>query len=400
MNAVLSHAVQTVSQAATIQPWKIDTTRGSHNGVLNSQWSRRADDERFLSLDALDAFCTRLADESFAITADVRDVRVNASPQDPMRLTLDVDGHEDVKMTAHTFNQVCALTGTPASYMRKLPAYLAGINLQHGITSYDAELVKPYIHCTDDGHKTLRAVTSPSYGRILDRDLVRAVKRVTAGTDWKVPGCINWGNMTYDPHTPVTTQSTTLYASDRDVFIFLVDDLHPIEIGKLANGDPDMVFRMFYAGNSEVGESTLFGGSGYLRGICQNRNLWGVEGFKEFRIKHTSGAPQRFAIEAARKMREMVQAEPLRVVEGVKAAKSAIVASNDEVATVFLKQRKFSDKQARTILDTVMSEEGHPARSVWDIVQGITAVARTIPNANDRMDMEKRAGALLDAVKV
>ena len=398
MTTVLSHAVQTVTQAPNVTPWKIDVSRGAVNGVLNSQWSCRADDERFLSLDALDRFCTDLAEHSAATTVDVRDVRVNASPDDPQRLTLDIEDDRNIQMTAHSFNQVCAMTGTPASYMRKLPAYLAGINLQHGIANYSGELVKAYAHSSTNG-TTVRALTSPSYGRILDRDLVRAVKRATADTDWKVPGCIDWGTMTYDPNSPITVQSTTLYASDRDVFIFLVDDLHPIEVGKLANGDPDLMFRMFYAGNSEVGCSTLFGGSGYLRGVCQNRNLWGVEGFKEFRIKHTSGAPHRFAMEAARKLREMVHAEPLRVVDGVKAAKAAIVAIDDEEASTFLRQRKFSERQARTILDTVMNEEGKPARSVWDIVQGITAVARTVPNADDRMDMEKRAGALLDAVK-
>jgi hypothetical protein len=41
--------------------------------------------------------------------------------------------------------------------------------------------------------------------------------------------------------------TTTLYASDRDVFLFLVDDTHPIEAGRLPNGDPDLYFRGFCA---------------------------------------------------------------------------------------------------------------------------------------------------------
>ena len=39
--------------------------------------------------------------------------------------------------------------------------------------------------------------------------------------------------------------TTTLYASDRDVFLFLVDDTHPIEAGRLPNGEPDLYFRGF-----------------------------------------------------------------------------------------------------------------------------------------------------------
>jgi len=58
--------------------------------------------------------------------------------------------------------------------------------------------------------------------------------------------------MTHNPFVEVTKDTTTLYASDRDVFLFLVDDTHPIEAGKLPNGDPDLYFRGFYCWNSEV----------------------------------------------------------------------------------------------------------------------------------------------------
>ena len=44
----------------------------------------------------------------------------------------------------------------------------------------------------------------------------------------------------------------SVYASDRDVFVFLVDDLNPIEAGRLPDGSPDVFFRGFYAWNSEV----------------------------------------------------------------------------------------------------------------------------------------------------
>ncbi len=63
--------------------------------------------------------------------------------------------------------------------------------------------------------------------------------------------------MTHNPFVEVTKDTTTLYASDRDVFLFLVDDAHPIEAGRLPNGDPDLFFRGFYAWNSEVGSKTL-----------------------------------------------------------------------------------------------------------------------------------------------
>lgn len=78
----------------------------------------------------------------------------------------------------------------------------------------------------------------------------------------------------YNPRVDVTQNTTTLYASDRDVFLFLVDDLNPIEAGRLPDGSPDLYFRGFYCWNSEVGAKTLGMASFYLRAACQNRNLW------------------------------------------------------------------------------------------------------------------------------
>ena len=46
------------------------------------------------------------------------------------------------------------------------------------------------------------------------------------------------GMAVYDPEVPVTKDTTTLFASDRDIFVFLVDDRNPIEVGKLPNGEP------------------------------------------------------------------------------------------------------------------------------------------------------------------
>jgi hypothetical protein len=79
----------------------------------------------------------------------------------------------------------------------------------------------------------------------------------TSDTRWKVPGVLDWSTGIYNPRVDVTRDTTTLYASDRDVFLFLVDDLNPIEAGRLPDGSPDLYFRGFYCWNSEVGAKTL-----------------------------------------------------------------------------------------------------------------------------------------------
>jgi len=199
--------------------------------------------------------------------------------------------------THWSFGQLASLVGAPATYLRQLPAPLAAINLQYELTSHRAELIKTLE--VEDGRVELRAVTGPDYGRIYDHELVTAVQRIagngTGDTRWKVPGVLDWSTAIYNPHVDITRNTTTLYASDRDVFLFLVDDLNPIEAGRLPDGSSDLYFRGFYCWNSEVGAKTLGIASFYLRAVCQNRNLWGVEDFEEITIRHSKFAASRFA---------------------------------------------------------------------------------------------------------
>jgi hypothetical protein len=50
-----------------------------------------------------------------------------------------------------------------------------------------------------------------------------------------------------------------------------------------------------------VGAKTLGMASFYLRAVCQNRNLWGVEDFEEISIRHSKYAANRFAHEPRRR---------------------------------------------------------------------------------------------------
>jgi hypothetical protein len=273
---------------------------------------------------------------------------------------------EPVAPTHWSFGQLAGLIGAPAGYLRQLPAALAGINLQYGLTSHRAEQVKSLE--TDTGRLELRAVTGPEYGRIYDRELVSAVLNIagngTGDTRWKVPGVLDWSTGRHNPFVEVTRDSTTLYASDRDVFLFLVDDTHPIEAGRLPDGSPDLYFRGFYSWNSEVGSKTLGIASFYLRAVCQNRNLWGAEDFEEITIRHSKYAASRFAHEAAPALENFANSSPAPFVAGIKAARECIVARTDDDRTEFLRKRGFSRSETTRIIETVLREEGRPAESL------------------------------------
>jgi len=304
--------------------YRVDISRGRNIGRVSSEWFSRPDDERFLSLTDLYDVVRARADRATTRVVDSKAIRVEARSDSPERLSLMVpDEERPVAPTNWAFGQLCSLVGAPASYLRELPAALAGINLQHGLVAHRGEQVK--LLQTDDGRTELRAATGPEYGRIWDYELVEAVMKIAGDgigqTRWKVPGVLDWSSMHYNPYVDVTRDTTTLYASDRDVFIFLVDDTHPIEAGKLPNGDPDLYFRGFYCWNSEVGAKTLGMATFYLRAVCMNRNLWGVENFEEVKIRHSKFAANRFAHEAAPALEHFADSSPMPFLSGIKTAR-------------------------------------------------------------------------------
>jgi hypothetical protein len=387
--------------AAPGAPYRVDISRGENVSRVSSEWFARPADERFLSLGALYASVLARAETASTRIVESRSIEVRAEPGNADRLTLLAPGSAGpVAPTNWSFSQLCSLVGAPGAYLRGLPATLAGINLQHGLLQHRGEHIK--LLETTDGRTELRAVTGPDYGRIWDHELVAAVMAIagdgTGDTRWKVPGVLDWSTMTYNPHVDVAADTTTLYASDRDVFLFLVDDTHPIEAGKLPSGDPDLYFRGFYCWNSEVGSKTLGIATFYLRAVCMNRNLWGVENFQEISIRHSKFAPSRFTEQAAPALAHFANSSARGFVEGMQTARARIVARTDEERTSFLRGRGFSKTDTGRIIASVVEEEGHPATSLYDFVQGITAVARSKPHQDDRLDYESKARRLLERV--
>lgn len=390
------------AQRDTSGGYRVDVGRGQRIGRVSSEWFSRPADERYLSLSELARAVRDRADRSRTRVVESALIRVEATRDDPERLALMLPGADTPIAPTHwSFGQLASQVGAPAAYLRQLPAALAGINLQYGLTAHRAEQIKTLE--TDNGRIELRAVTGPDYGRIYDHELVEAVQRIagngTGDTRWKVPGVLDWSTDIYNPRVDITEDTTTLYASDRDVFLFLVDDLNPIEAGRLPDGSPDLYFRGFYCWNSEVGAKTLGMASFYLRAVCQNRNLWGVEDFEEITIRHSKYAASRFAHEAAPALTRFAESSPAPFVNGIKAAREKIVARSDDDRTEFLRRRGFSKAETAKIIETVLAEEGRKPESVFDFVQGITAVARDKTYQDARLDLEGRAKKLLDRAR-
>lgn len=390
------NAIVTAENTAVTSAFKVDTSRGSLDGAVSSQWFSRPDDQRFLDLTSLRDYVYARSEPAVQTIVDVKDIRVKASMSDAEKMSLEFHGME-VAPTHWSFGQLSSLAGAPAGYLRKLPSTIAGINLQYGLQNLRSENTKMYYT-----ENQLLAATGVEYGRVKDIELVDAVRKIagngTGDTRWKVPGQLDWATSMYNPFVDPSLDTTTLYASDRDVFIFLVDDTHPIEIGKLKNGDPDLVFRGFYVWNSEFGSKSLGISTFLLRGVCANRNIWGQTDKHSMSIRHSKHAPTRFVQEVQPALVEYSNQSSLGIVTSIQQAKQTVVAKDDEERSTFLRKLGFSAKQATSIINTVLEEEDTKPASIWDFVNGITATARSIRHTDDRLEMEKIAGKLMDKV--
>jgi hypothetical protein len=397
-----THVAQLKAQPAKA-PFKVGNfERGQNRREVSRQWISRAPDERFLSLTALREAVAARAENSREVTIDTRKIEFIAPDpktiEQTHELSIALPNGEIVSPNHWAFGQLCGLAKAPASYLRTKPSQLVADCLQHDLRyNRSGESLKAYASADE-----MLAVTGPDYGRIYDREVVEAVQQIagngTGDFSWKIPGVLDWSSMTYDPEAPVTVDSATLYASDRDVFIFLVDDRNPIEVGKLQDGNPDLMFRGFYVSNSEVGAGSLRLAAFYLRAVCMNRNLWGVEDFQELTMRHSKHAPARF-IEAARPaLNSFANGSSKALIEGVQKAKAAKLADDQDEAIAFLQARNLSRKRALEVLEQGEREEGRPVRSAWDMAQALTAHARSEPNTDSRMEQETIARRILDKV--
>ena len=144
-----------------------------------------------------------------------------------------------------------------------------------------------------------------------------------------------------------------------------------------------------------MGAKTLGIASFFLRTFCQNRNLWGVEDFQEITIRHSKYAASRFAHEAAPALTRFAESSPAPFIEGIRAAREKVVARTDDDRQDFLRKCGFSRAESARIVETVLAEEGRPPESVFDFVQGITAVARGKAHQDARLAMEGRTKVLM-----
>ena len=363
--------------------------------AASRQWATRPEDQRFTSLPEMLDFSLgqREVSRSTAISSRRIEARPTVDDNDRMTGLVVVGPDEAPAVPTHwAFGQLAARAEAPSGYLRKLPSDLAADCINHGLRSRKIEDIGALLR---GGHNLaeLAAVTGPNYGRVWNSDVITAIMdRFGDGAsgDFTVPG--EFGTAL----DSVTKDNTTLFASDRDMFVFLADEKNRIEVPNRRNGQPGSLARGFFVWNSEVGSTTLGIATFLFDYVCCNRIVWGAQGVQEIRIRHTASAPDRFIEEVAPAIEAYRESTAVGVQDALLAAQAKRIGDEAEVAEFLHKRHRFSRTQADAINLAHIAEEGRPIETLWDAVTGITAYAKRVQHQDQRVEIERAAGRVLN----
>ncbi len=345
----------------------------------HKQWVKRPPDERFKSLTEILEFTGRRKRNALEETYSLRELRLHATHGGGMFL----NGHvPHSALTNWSFSQLCQTVKAPAGYLRTLSAGMAVQCLDYGMAKAGGE-AKLLLRKNDKADpeetafgNTVSAFTSPTYGRIWDHDVVSELLEAVRDTNW---------------HPPESKSgSAGLYASDRDMFVFLINDEHPVEVGNARLG------KGFFLWNSETGSAT-FGLTTFLYNfVCGNHIVWGAEEVRELRIVHRNRALSRFYSDAIPVLNRFLENRNLddRIKKAVSKAMADRIGESLEVATKALKSLPLTRNEIASAWNTGLAD-GEDVTTRWGLTQGLTAFARNQPFADRRVNLERRAALLL-----
>ncbi len=347
------------------------------------QWANRPADQRFKTLSDLRHAVHERRTASRSVDLDINTIHAESRNN-----TIVLNSAISACEPSHwAFGQFSAMIGAPAHYLRKLPSDLAVACINDGIKKCPREASKFMTVVDRDGLRpnTLQAVTSPTYGRIWDADCVDAVQRIVDRTNGKFHN-----PLAYDRNTGAPVPSG-LYASDRDVFMFMIDGGSRLEVGPRAK-----LNRGFFVWNSETGSKT-FGLMTFLfNEVCGNHIVWGAQNINKLVIRHSKNGPTRFDSDAAPMLQQYAEASIANDEATIKRAMERLLPKGDELETLVAPFR-FTKFELREAMNAAIKEEGE-CRTLWDLVQGFTAYAREFDYVDTRIELEKRAGQLLNLV--
>jgi hypothetical protein len=344
------------------------------------QWAERPADERFSDLPTLYSATKKYASQAGTKEIPYSDVRVQAVDDD-----VQLVGRANVPatFTNWAFGQLCRMVQAPAEYLQRIPATLAAQNLNYGLANKPPEGKGQLLFHTNGG-LLLRAFTSDKYTRIWNYEVADRMLTL-ADKGWQ-------------PARPDFNSSPddfpALYASDHDMFAFLCNSNITIS----EPGNPDSLKRGVIVENSEVGAAALKLTRFLYRAMCGNHIIWGATQVTDISIRHVGEAREKWglwATEIRRYAEESASDEEAKI---ARAKSRMIAATKEEVLDKLfgLRSLNLTHKVIEAGYDAVLPAQDGDPRTPWGITQGITRHSQTIPFTDQRNNIDRAAGKILE----
>jgi len=350
-----------------------------------NQWASRPKDERYGSL-------ADLHQAVVGYRAQAREARevpwtsLRAEARDGDIVVVGKQG-TPATMTNWSFGQLSKAAGAPPSYLEGLSAELAVENLNYGLAGIGGQrTTKLLLHTgAEDGSEfKVRAFTGKDYARIWNSDITSRLIRLTEQ------------NPQWQPAPAAFDGSRGLYASDHDMFAFMVDSNRRI-FEKAPGGG---LGRGFFVSNSEVGAKSFWVLTFLYEYCCGNHRVWGAQGVRELRIRHAGNADERAFAELEVELKNYADSSAQDDEAKVQQARRTVLGRDkDEVLDkIFglrvpvLSRKLIGEGYDRAELHS--DWYGDP-KTVWGLAGGLTEVARDMAHADKRVEVERAAGKVM-----
>jgi len=397
------------------------TQGGAGKSTLNDaarQWAMRPADERFWTVGEMSQACWGWKEVSKEQRVDLGRVQVVNDKGDMLLMGGGLNG--PARFTHYSFGQLCQTAGAPAGYLRELDGELAAKCLETGLRKKERDVLVAAGNVLVRGggsHQSVGAFLSGGYSRIWNADVVGRLGEFES-RGWRVPPARPAGFD--DPRARQATSDDVLkfnkagvagglvvkegdliapaglYASDRDMFAFMVLEGGFDEGGSVMN-------RGFFVSNSEVGDRAFSVTTFLYDAVCGNHIVWGASEVTQVRLVHRGRASSRWIGDLQRALQRYAG-------QGTEGERRMIVAAigaeigHDKDAVI---EKLFKDKRlglTKKVIEQAWEWSVKEARlrgnkfkptSVWGMVCGLTRVSQEIGWACDRVAIDQAAGKML-----
>lgn len=349
--------------------------------TAHHQWAQRPDDERFSSLKQLHAACKGYAETSKEATVPWNTLAaVPAMKEENIAVVGSTNKRATVSHWA--FGQLAARAAAPASYLRTLPTTLACTLINHGLQGREDGDREAQLLLHTNGGLVLRALTTEVYERFWNWEIAERLMELAERFNLKpaVPTFRSFGK-----------EQPALYASDHDMYVFLMDKDR--NIGGSAAG----LFRGLIVTNSEVGAGAISMMRFLFCDLCGNHIIWGAKEVTEMRIVHKGSVRERFG-KFSVNVREYLNSSTSDEEAMVSGSRRFVIASTKEdvLEKLFSNRRiGLGKKVLEASYDAVKPEEDGSPNTAWGIVQGLTRHSQTVPYADERTRLDKAGRNIL-----